>query len=161
MWDDSSSHNWSHDMTDNDPPNDGDGIAAAEGNIPAPQESDFVEYSIEDKPPPLESILFGFQHYLTMIGSTIAIPLVLIGAIQGAGGSMPASAQAQLIGTFFVVSGVATLAQTTIGNRYPIVQGGTFSMIAPAIAIIGALGAQGVGYEPCCGSYRARSSSQR
>jgi len=64
-------------MTDNDPPNDGDGIAAAEGNIPAPQESDFVEYSIEDKPPLLESILLGFQHYLTMIGSTIAIPLVL------------------------------------------------------------------------------------
>ncbi|WP_226042078.1 solute carrier family 23 protein [Natrinema sp. DC36] len=134
-------------MTDNDPPNDGDGIAAAEGNIPAPQESDFVEYSIEDKPPLLESILLGFQHYLTMIGSTIAIPLVLIGAMQGAGASMPASAQAQLIGTFFVVSGVATLAQTTIGNRYPIVQGGTFSMIAPALAIIAALGAQGVGYE--------------
>jgi len=46
-------------MTDNDPPNDGDGIAAAEGNIPAPQESDFVEYSIEDKPPPSSRYCWG------------------------------------------------------------------------------------------------------
>lgn len=52
----------------------------------------------------------------------------------------------RLILTFFVVSGIATLAQTTIGNRYPIVQGRTFSMLAPALAIIGALGAQGAGY---------------
>ncbi|MFB6354878.1 MAG: uracil-xanthine permease family protein [Halobacteriales archaeon] len=111
-------------------------------------ESGFVEYGIEEKPPLGESILLGFQHYLTMIGATVAIPLVLIGVMNGVEGvSMPASAQAQLIGTFFVVSGIATLAQTTIGNRYPIVQGGTFSMLAPAIAIILAVGAQGAGYE--------------
>jgi xanthine/uracil permease len=110
-------------------------------------ESGFVEYGIEERPPLLESIFLGFQHYLTMIGATVAIPLALIFFMNDAGGNMPADAEAQLIGTFFVVSGVATLAQTTIGNRYPLVQGGTFSMLAPAIAIITALGAQGVGYE--------------
>ena len=113
-----------------------------------PEQSEFVEYGIEEKPPLGESILLGLQHYLTMIGATVAIPLVLIGVMNGVEGvSMPAEAQAQLIGTFFVVSGIATLAQTTIGNRYPLVQGGTFSMLAPAIAVILAVGGRGAGYE--------------
>jgi xanthine/uracil permease len=122
--------------------------AAAEGEPgpgpDGPAESDFVEYGIEDKPPLGESIFLGFQHYLTMIGATIAIPLALAGAM-GMFETAPGQV-GRLIGTFFVVSGIATLAQTTIGNRYPIVQGGTFSMLAPALAIIGALGAQGAGY---------------
>ena len=105
----------------------------------------FVEYGIEDKPPLAESALLGFQHYLTMIGATVAIPLALAGTM----GMFEAAPNqvGRLIGTFFLVSGIATLAQTTIGNRYPIVQGGTFSMLAPAIAIIGVLGAQGFGWE--------------
>ncbi|MFD1644556.1 uracil-xanthine permease family protein [Haloarchaeobius litoreus] len=106
------------------------------------EQSDFVEYGIEDKPPLLESIFLGFQHYLTMVGATIAIPLVLAGAM-----GMPADVTAKLIGTFFVVSGVATLAQTTLGNRYPLVQGGTFSMLAPALAIIGVIASSGGGWE--------------
>jgi xanthine/uracil permease len=93
-----------------------------------------VTYGIEDKPPLIQSILLGTQHWLTMVGSTIAIPLVLAGAL-----GFNASQTAQLVGTFFVVSGIATLAQTTIGNKYPIVQGGTFSMLGPALAIIGVL----------------------
>ena len=98
-------------------------------------DASMVEYGIEDKPPLGQSILLGTQHWLTMVGSTIAIPLVLAGFL----GFSPAQT-AQLIGTFFVVSGVATLAQTTIGNKYPIVQGGTFSMLGPAIAIIAVMG---------------------
>ncbi|WP_137285989.1 uracil-xanthine permease family protein [Halorussus salinisoli] len=101
-----------------------------------------IEYGIEDKPPLGESILLGFQHYLTMIGATVAIPLALAGAM-----GMPGGTTARLIGTFFVVSGIATLAQTTVGNRYPIVQGGTFSMLAPALAIIGVLASNGAGWE--------------
>lgn len=94
-----------------------------------------VEYGIEDKPPLGQSILLGVQHWLTMVGATIAIPLVLAGAL-----GFDAGQTAQLVATFFLVSGIATLAQTTIGNRYPIVQGGTFSMLGPALAIIGVLG---------------------
>ncbi|WP_336037922.1 uracil-xanthine permease family protein [Halobacterium yunchengense] len=98
-------------------------------------EASMVEYGIEDKPPLLQSIFLGTQHWLTMVGSTIAIPFVLAGALGFDGAQT-----AQLIGTFFVVSGVATLAQTTVGNKYPIVQGGTFSMLGPALAIITVLG---------------------
>ena len=99
-------------------------------------EESMVEYGIDDKPPLGQSILLGAQHWLTMVGSTIAIPLVLAGAI-----GFNAAQTAQLVATFFVVSGVATLAQTTVGNRYPIVQGGTFSMLGPALAIIAVLAA--------------------
>ncbi len=53
----------------------------------------------------------------------------------------------RLVGTFFVVSGIATLAQTTFGNRYPIVQGGTFSMLAPGLAVIGVLAQQGADWQ--------------
>jgi len=90
-----------------------------------------VEYGIEDRPPLGRSILLGAQHYLTMIGANIAVPLLLSEAM-----GMPPDVQAKFIGTFFVVSGLATLAQTTFGNRYPIVQGAPFSMLAPALAIV-------------------------
>ena len=99
-------------------------------------ETSMVEYGVEDRPPLGQSVLLGVQHWLTMIGSTIAIPLVLAGAL-----GFDASQTAQLVATFFVVSGVATFAQTTVGNRYPLVQGGTFSMLGPALAIIAVLAA--------------------
>jgi xanthine/uracil permease len=105
----------------------------------------FVEYGIDDKPPTGESVLLGVQHYLTMVGASVAIPLGLAGAM-GMFEAAP-SQVGRLIGTFFVVSGIATLAQTTIGNRYPIVQGGTFSMLAPALAIIGVLAQQGADWQ--------------
>jgi xanthine/uracil permease len=110
-----------------------------------PEASIDLEYGIDDKPPLGESILLGFQHYLTMIGATVAIPLGLAGAL-GMFSEAPGQV-GRLIGTFFVVSGIATLAQTTLGNRYPIVQGGTFSMFAPALAIIGVLASQGAGWQ--------------
>ena len=105
-------------------------------------EGSIVEYGIDDKPPLGQSALLGFQHYLTMIGSTIAVPLVLAGFM-----GMPEAETAQLVGTFFVVSGVATLAQTTFGNRYPLVQGASFAILTPGIAIVLTLEASGAGWE--------------
>ncbi len=93
--------------------------------------SDAIEYGIDEKPPAGESAVLGVQHYLTMVGANIAVPLILADYM-----GMPPDITAQFVGTFFVVSGIATLAQTTFGNRYPIVQGAPFSMLAPAIAIV-------------------------
>ena len=101
-----------------------------------------VEYGMDDVPPAGRSVLLGLQHYLTMIGSTIAVPLVLATAM-----GMPEAATARLVGTFFVVSGVATLAQTTVGNRYPLVQGASFAILAPALAIVGVVGSNGGDWE--------------
>lgn len=91
-------------------------------------------YGIDEKPPLRESLLLGFQHYLTMFGSTVAIPLILAEPLGMAGDPV---AVAWLIGTMFFVSGLATLLQTTWGNRLPLVQGGSFSFLTPAIAICG------------------------
>ncbi|WP_049928334.1 uracil-xanthine permease family protein [Halopiger goleimassiliensis] len=101
--------------------------------------SEDIEYGIDDKPPLGESFVLGIQHYLTMVGANIAVPLILADAM-----GMPGDVAARFIGTFFVVSGIATLAQTTFGNRYPIVQGAPFSMLAPALAIITVVTAGGV-----------------
>ncbi|MFC7070977.1 uracil-xanthine permease family protein [Halobaculum lipolyticum] len=96
------------------------------------EESSLITYGIEDRPPFAQSLGLGLQHYLTMVGANIAVPLILAGAM-----GMPDQFVPRFVGTFFVVSGIATLAQTTLGNRYPIVQGAPFSMLAPALAIVG------------------------
>src|SRR5690606_33637613 len=114
-----------------DPPIQGDVPMASEREKPG-AESQLI-YSIEDVPPLAESITLGFQHYLIMFGSTVAIPLILKDAL---GITDPADL-AMLIGTMFFVSGITTLLQTTFGNRLPIVQGGTFSFLAPTFAICG------------------------
>lgn len=111
-----------------------------DSEITAPSENDAIEFGIDDKPPIGQSTLLGVQHYLTMIGSTIAVPLAMVGAMEGVGAD---PATAQLVGTFFIVAGVSTVLQTTIGNRYPLVQGASFAILAPALAIIGTLGAAG------------------
>ncbi|MEM6910302.1 MAG: solute carrier family 23 protein [Verrucomicrobiota bacterium] len=98
-------------------------------------------YRIEDKPPFREAVPLGFQHYLTMFGSTVAIPFILADAL----GASPAQV-GQLIGTIFFVSGISTLLQSTFGNRLPIIQGGTFSFLAPTIAICGMAGVAEAGF---------------
>ncbi|MFC6726796.1 solute carrier family 23 protein, partial [Halobium palmae] len=110
----------------------GQGESPPRSNADPNATSEFVEYGVEDRPPLGESALLGVQHYLTMVGANIAVPLILAGAL-----GMPSEILPRFVGTFFVVSGVATLAQTTFGNRYPIVQGAPFSMLASALAVVG------------------------
>lgn len=100
-------------------------------------------YGLDDVPPLRESLPLGFQHYLTMFGSTVAIPLLLAPhfGIDG-----DPAALARLIGTMFFVSGITTFLQVTWGNRLPLVQGGTFSFLAPAIAICGMASLADAGY---------------
>ncbi len=106
------------------------------------EERKWIIYTVEDKPPTGESILLGIQHYLTMFGATVLIPLILAGAMK-----MPPEDTALLISTIFLVSGITTWLQSTIGNRLPVIQGGSFSFLPPAFVIIGATVGQGMGYE--------------
>ncbi|MAE27458.1 MAG: solute carrier family 23 protein [Planctomycetota bacterium] len=101
-------------------------------------------YGIDDRPPLAEALALGFQHYLTMFGSTVAIPLLMADKLGM--GDDPA-AIGLLIGTMFFVSGITTLLQTTWGNRLPLIQGGTFSFLAPAFAICGMASLASVGWE--------------
>ena len=97
------------------------------------EEKKWIIYSIDDKPPTGEAIFLGIQHYLTMFGATVLIPLILANAMK-----MPADQTALLISTIFLVSGITTWLQSTIGNRLPVIQGGSFSFLPPAFVIIGA-----------------------
>ena len=105
-------------------------------------EKKWIIYTIDDKPPVAESIFLGIQHYLTMFGATVLIPLLLAGAMK-----MPPGDTALLISTIFLVSGITTWLQSTIGNRLPVIQGGSFSFLPPAFVIIGATVGKGMGFE--------------
>ena len=78
-----------------------------------------------------------------MFGSTVAIPLILAPAF----GIIDPVEKGWLIATMFFVSGITTLLQTAFGNRLPIVQGGTFSFLAPTFAICGMAALANAGWE--------------
>ncbi|MDX1579485.1 MAG: solute carrier family 23 protein, partial [Gemmatimonadota bacterium] len=103
-------------------------------------------YGIDDEPPLWETVVLGFQHYLTMFGSTVAIPLILAEPL-GISGPENRLQLALLIGTMFFISGITTLLQTTLGNRLPIVQGGTFSFLTATVAICGMTSLAQAGFE--------------
>lgn len=101
-------------------------------------------YSIDDIPPLAEVVPLGFQHYLTMFGSTVAIPLILKDHLGIGDDSL---ALALLISTMFFVSGITTLLQTTFGNRLPLIQGGSFSLLSPAMTVCAMAHLNSVGWE--------------
>lgn len=113
--------------------------AAADRNAPTP-----LIFGIDARPPWPTTLALGFQHYLTMFGSTVAIPLILSEPLGIADDPVRV---AQLIGTMFFVSGLTTLLQTTFGNRLPIVQGGTFSFLTPTITICSMAALASAGFE--------------
>lgn len=102
----------------------------------------WVIYPLGSRPKMALAILLGIQHYLTMFGATVLIPFIVGGAMQ-----LPQEELALLISTMFFVSGITTLIQQSpIGNRLPIIQGGTFSFLGPMFAIVGMVAAEGLGY---------------
>ncbi|XP_057294063.1 solute carrier family 23 member 2-like isoform X1 [Hydractinia symbiolongicarpus] len=94
---------------------------------------DRLLYGVNENPPMFSAMLFGFQHYLTMFGSTVAVPFLLAPSLCIKDNPL---AMCEILNTVFFVSGVATLLQTTFGCRLPIVQGATFAFIGPTIAIL-------------------------
>ena len=94
-----------------------------------------LKVGIEDKVEPSKALVFGLQHVLAMFGATVTVPLVVGGAI-GLSGSQIAT----MIQTVLLAMGIATLLQTIIGSRYPIVQGSSFAFIPGLISIESTLG---------------------
>jgi len=90
-----------------------------------------MKYTICDTPPPTLTLLLGLQHYLTMLGACVLIPILIVGEMGGSDEDT-----ANVICTILMVSGLNTLVQTTIGDRLPIVQGGSFAFLGPTFAII-------------------------
>ncbi|MCG8462841.1 MAG: hypothetical protein MI919_41680, partial [Holophagales bacterium] len=92
-------------------------------------------YGIDERPPTVwESLLYGWQHTLVDI-SPFVLPLAVAAAL-----GLSAGDQARLISFCLVAMGVATLIQTTIGNRLPIVQGPSATLIGSLVPLAGTLG---------------------
>jgi solute carrier family 23 (nucleobase transporter), member 1 len=100
----------------------------------------WIVYPIGSKPAWGTAILLGIQQYLTMFGATVLIPFIIGGAM-----GLPGEQLALMISTIFFTSGICTLIQQSpLGNRLPIIQGGTFSFLGPTFAIVGMVAAKGV-----------------
>eukprot|EP00892_Ulva_mutabilis_P012819 jgi/Ulvmu1/990/UM103_0017.1 len=89
-----------------------------------------------------------------MLGATVVIPTLLVPAMGGDDDD-----KAQTIQSIFFASGLNTLLQTTWGDRLPIIQGGSFSFLTPAFAIIGNVAERGFDCAPdaesCSPRFRA------
>ncbi|XP_038636961.1 xan_ur_permease domain-containing protein isoform X1 [Scyliorhinus canicula] len=92
-----------------------------------------MTYYVTDVPPWYLCILLGTQHYLTALGGTVAIPLLLSRALCLQHDHIT---QSYLISTIFFVSGICTLLQVFFGVRLPILQGGTFTFLTPTVAML-------------------------
>lgn len=90
-----------------------------------------LRYAVSDVPPVPLSIALGIQHYLTMLGATYLIPTLICPAM---GANVEQTGR--VISTIFFVSGLNTLIQTSIGDRLPIVQGGSFAYLPAVFGII-------------------------
>ncbi|KAG0489669.1 hypothetical protein HPP92_006532, partial [Vanilla planifolia] len=90
-----------------------------------------IKYELRDTPGLVPIVLYAFQHYLSIMGSLILIPLVIVPAMGGT-----SEDTAAVVSTVFFISGLTTLMHTFFGTRLPLVQGPSFVYLAPALAII-------------------------
>ncbi|CAO1942345.1 unnamed protein product [Urochloa humidicola] len=97
----------------------------------APERPAHVKYELRDTPGLFPLVIYGFQHYISMLGSIILIPLVMVPAMGGS-----ADDTAAVVSTVLLVTGMTTLLHMFVGTRLPLVQGPSFVYLAPALAII-------------------------
>ncbi|MGD1986252.1 MAG: solute carrier family 23 protein, partial [Desulfobacterales bacterium] len=111
----------------------------------AQEKQHWIVYPLGSKPRWPLAVLLGIQQYLTMFGATVLIPFIVGGAMK-----LPPEELALMISTIFFTSGLCTLIQQSpLGNKLPVIQGGTFSFLGPTFAIIGMVAAKELtGSEP-------------
>ncbi|VFQ68396.1 unnamed protein product [Cuscuta campestris] len=89
-----------------------------------------VHYCLNSNPSWTESIVLGFQHYLVMLGTTVIIPTIIVPQMGGTN-----KEKAELVQTLLFVGGVNTLLQTWFGSRLPVVIGGSYKFLIPALHV--------------------------
>lgn len=94
-----------------------------------------LAYGIEDRPETAwQMLLFGWQHTLVDI-SPFVLPLGLATAL-----GLSDAQGAQLINFGLIAMGLATLLQTTVGNRLPVIQGPSATLTGTLVPVAGQLG---------------------
>ncbi|KAM0935553.1 putative xanthine/uracil/vitamin C permease [Dioscorea sansibarensis] len=86
---------------------------------------------LTDKPGYASLIPYGVQHYLSLAGSLVFIPIIMVPAMGGTD-----EETANVISTMLLVSGVTTIMHSFLGTRLPLVQGSSFVYLAPALVVI-------------------------
>ncbi|HSR66511.1 MAG TPA: solute carrier family 23 protein [Acidobacteriota bacterium] len=101
----------------------------------AAQPSQQLLYGVDERPASLwESLLYGWQHTLVDI-SPFVLPLGLAAAL-----GFDDLQTAQLISFGLLGMGLATILQTTIGNRLPIIQGPSATLTSSIIPVASQMG---------------------
>lgn len=107
-----------------------------------------ILYGLDDRPPFGQSLVLAAQHVLTMFGATVSVPLLfgpMLWPVDSTADEVIRLAQQQLqlhniavlISSVMLCSGLATLIQSTLGSRLPIIQGVSFSFLGAFFLIIG------------------------
>ncbi|KAG8477093.1 hypothetical protein CXB51_030783 [Gossypium anomalum] len=92
-----------------------------------------LKVGLRDNPGFGALIYYGLQHFLSVAGSLIFIPSVMVPAMGGTDKDT-----ATVISTMLLVSGISTILHSYFGTRLPLVQGSSFIYLAPALVIINA-----------------------
>ncbi|KAL9327385.1 hypothetical protein ACSQ67_008030 [Phaseolus vulgaris] len=92
-----------------------------------------LKYGITENPGLVPLIYYGLQHYLSLVGSLVLIPLIMVPTMGGTDNDT-----ASVISTMMFLSGVTTILHSYLGTRLPLVQGSSFVYLAPALVIINA-----------------------
>ncbi|WVZ03761.1 hypothetical protein V8G54_024567 [Vigna mungo] len=103
-----------------------------------------MKYELRDSPGLVPIGVYGVQHYLSMLGSLVLIPLVIVPAMGGTH-----EETSMVVSTVLFVSGVTTLLHVAFGSRLPLIQGPSFVYLAPALAIINSPEFQGLNGNVC------------
>jgi xanthine/uracil permease len=90
-------------------------------------------YGVDDVPPPLETLLYAWQHTLVDV-SPYVLPILVAGAV-----GYSAAQTAAMISACLVVMGLATFVNATWGNRLP-------SVLGPSATDTGAMATAGAIY---------------
>ncbi|MBE3581314.1 MAG: purine/pyrimidine permease [Thermoanaerobacteraceae bacterium] len=121
--------------------------ATREGKVNAGEEAVWEEsvqlfkplYGIEDRPKNLlESILYGWQHTLVDI-SPFVLPLMVATAA-----GVSAAESATWVSRALFAMGIATLIMTIFGNRLPLIQGPSATLVATLSSVVKIFGMPGM-----------------
>ncbi|XP_061349982.1 nucleobase-ascorbate transporter 11-like isoform X2 [Gastrolobium bilobum] len=107
-----------------------EGEEPADGGWHGPSE---LKCGLKENPGFVLLIYYGLQHYLSLAGSLVLIPLVMVPAMGGTDKDT-----ATVISTVLFLSGMTTILHSYFGTRLPLVQGSSFVYLAPALVIINA-----------------------
>uniref|UniRef100_A0A1I7ZKV3 Solute carrier family 23 member 2 n=1 Tax=Steinernema glaseri TaxID=37863 RepID=A0A1I7ZKV3_9BILA len=91
-----------------------------------------LRYRANDVPKKTTALLLGLQQMMVCISGLLVVPYIV--AEKACAGDGELALRATLISTTFVVTGVGTILQSTLGLRLAILQGPSFAFLPPLLA---------------------------